>query len=152
METKESKIEVPAGYEIDKEHSIFRKVEEKDLPKSWEDLKFVNGFYVESNSEVCDCIDQYTVGDNKNIFPTREEAEACVALAQLCQLRDAYNEGWKPDWEDDEDKFNIFYSKNKIVKGFGHVSSSFLAFKTKEIRDKFLVNFRYLIETAKPLL
>ena len=43
MEAKEMKIQVPEGYEIDREKStfdsiVFKKVEEKALPKSWEDL------------------------------------------------------------------------------------------------------------------
>ena len=155
METKEMKIQVPEGYEIDKENSTFEKIvfKRKELPKSWEDLITVKGYCVTTFSKIEDCCEEcYTYKENKNIFPTREEAEACLALAQLCQLRDRYNDGWKPDWKDFEEKFNIFYSENKIVKGFGYISSSVLAFKTKEIRDKFLENFRDLIEIAKPLL
>ena len=157
MNTQELKIEVPAGYKIDREKSTFEKIVfkkvKKGLPESWEELDIIKGFYVDSLSEISKIGEEtYTEEYNRNTFPTKEEAEACLALAQLCQLRDAYNDGWKPDWEDDEDKFKIFYSENKIAKSFCYASNSVLAFKSEQLRDKFLENFINLIETAKPLL
>ena len=85
-------------------------------------------------------------------FKTKEEAEACIALAQLCQLRDRYNDGWKPNWNKETDKYTIIYSSDKIDTSFSVYSQRILSFKTVELRDKFLENFRGLIETAKPLL
>ena len=91
METKEMKIQVPEGYEIDKEKSTFEKIVfkklENELPKSWEELDIVKGFYVDSLSEITStgevtCAEEY----NRNTFPTRKEAKASIALAQLCQL------------------------------------------------------------------
>lgn len=156
METKEFKIQAPEGYEIDKGNSTFEKIvfKRKELPKSWEDLMTVKGYCVSTYSKIEDCSEEfYTYKENKNIFPTKEEAEACLALAQLCQLRDRYNDGWKPDWEYEEEvKFNIFYSRNSIVKSTCYMSNTVLVFKTEELRDKFLENFRDLIEVAKPLL
>jgi len=157
METKEMKIQVPEGYEIDRENStfeniIFRKAERK-LPKAWKDLLFVEGWFIDAKCRIIETGMLNTQEYNKNTFPTKEEAEACLALAQLCQLRDRYNEGWKPDWEYEEEvKFNIFYSRNSIVKSTCYMSNTVLVFKTEELRDKFLENFRDLIERAKPLL
>lgn len=157
METKEFKIQAPEGYEIDRENSTFEKIvfkkEERKLPKKWEDLENVNGHYVDSWGDVR-CYYGVNTPDhtNKNIFPTKEEAEACIALAQLCQLRDRYNDGWKPDWKKDNDKYTIIYSSDKIDTSFSVYSQRILSFKTVELRDKFLENFRDLIEIAKPLL
>ena len=158
METKELKIQVPEGYEIDRENStfeniIFRKAERK-LPKKWEDLENVNGYYADSWGDVR-CYYGVNTPDhtNKNIFPTKEEAEACLALAQLCQLRDRYNDGWKPNWNSTaETKYVIEIFKNNIVKNLYGGKHRILAFKTEDLRDKFLENFKDLIETAKPLL
>lgn len=158
METKEMKIQVPEGYEIDKEKSTFEKIVfkkvERELPKRWEDLKIIDGFFVSNLGYIEKVSDNYTAANhNKNIFPTIEEAEACLALAQLCQLRDKYNDGWKPDWNvTSETKYVIEVSKNTIVKNFYGNRHKILSFKTEELRDKFLENFRDLIETAKPLL
>lgn len=157
METKEMKIQVPEGYVIDREKStfeniVFKKVD--DLPKSWENLETINGFYVNSASDIVKVKGEaYAVEDNKNVFPTRKEAEACIALAQLCQLRDIYNDGWKPDWEDHtKRKYCIEFYKDLITGDEVSILRRLLSFKTKELRDKFIENFRDLIEIAKPLL
>lgn len=157
MENKELKIEVPQGYEIDKEKSTFEKIvfkkEERKLPKKWEDLYEVGGWFVDFHSDVVTSGSMRTADSVKNRFPTKEEAEACVALAQLCQLRDRYNDGWKPDWEDDNQfKWNIHVFKDDIYTMANLFVKKVLVFKTEELRDKFLENFRDLIETAKPLL
>lgn len=156
METKELKIEVPRGYEIDKEKSTFEKIVfkkvEKELPKSWEDLGVIRGFYVNAHSELRDFECCTGKDSNKNTFPTKEEAEACLALAQLCQLRDRYNEGWKPNWDDGGEKHCVYFHDNEINSAYTYSSHRVLTFKTQELRDKFLENFKDLIETAKPLL
>ena len=163
METKEMKIQVPEGYEIDKENSTFEKIvfkkEERKLPKSWEELHLIKGWFVENGSGVHEFGNCFTTSKNRNLFPTKEEAEACVALAQLCQLRDRYNDGWKPDWENRvQNKFIIYIHPDneilfdKISANTHAISRHLLTFKTEELRDEFLENFKDLIETAKPLL
>ena len=151
------KIQAPEGYEIDREKSTFEKIVfkkiERELPKSWEELKVVEGFYIDEDSHIHDCPMVDVLRKNKNVFPTEEEAEACLALAQLCQLRDRYNDGWKPDWEDYEQfKWCIVFFKDNIRVAEYLFIKKMLAFKTEELRDKFLENFRDLIEIAKPLL
>ena len=82
-----------------------------------------------------------------------EEYElAFEALKKLTILRDYYNEGWQPDWEDEEEKFSI-----QVCEGEFHTFESIecqrvVSFKTEEIRDKFLEDQRELLEIAKPLL
>ena len=157
MSTKELKIQVPEGYEIDKEKSTFEKIVfkkiERKLPKKWKDLYEVKGWFVDFQSDVVTSGSMRTADSVKNRFPTKEEAEACLALAQLCQLRDRYNDGWKPNWKDDgEIKYCIEFFKGKIEKECHYITKRVLCFKTRELRDKFLENFRDLIEIAKPLL
>ncbi len=157
METKEFKIQVPEGYEIDRENStfeniIFRKAERK-LSKRWEDLPFVEGWFIDAKCRILETGRLNTQEYNKNTFPTKEEAEACVALAQLCQLRDIYNEGWKPNWEDyNETKYCIEFCQGRIETIDRVNCHKILTFKTEDLRDKFLENFKDLIKTAKPLL
>ena len=157
METKEFKIQAPEGYEIDREKStfeniVFKKVE-NELPKSWEDLYEVGGWFVDFHSDVVTSGSMRTGDSVKNRFPTKEEAEACLALAQLCQLRDRYNSGWKPDWKNEKElKYVIEIFWGNIVKREYDCRYKVLAFKTEELRDEFLKNFRELIWIAKPLL
>lgn len=156
MKTKELKIQVPEGYEIDKEKSTFEKIVfkkvENELPKSWEDLYEVGGWFVDFHSKIVTSGSMRTADSVKNRFPTKEEAEACVALAQLCQLRDRYNDGWKPDWTDNAEKYCIYFNDNKLDISYSYSAHRVLIFKTVETRDKFLENFEDLIKTAKPLL
>lgn len=128
-------------------------METKDLPKRWEDLMGVSGCYVDSNSKVEVFRGCFTKDETKNVFPTRAEAEACLALSQLCQLRDRYNDGWKPDWKDDTAvKYCIGVLSDCICPIENERFVKVLAFKTAELRDEFLDNFRDLLNIAKPLL
>jgi hypothetical protein len=124
----------------------------KELPKSWEELKEFNGFYVHEDSEIleADCI---TAIMNKNVFATKKQAEASIALAQLSQLMKVYNDGWVPDWnKEDEYKHCIEFELNMIVYSVSEITSRFLSFKDEETCKLFLENFADLIEKAKPLL
>jgi len=156
METKELKIQVPEGYEIDRENSTFEKIVfkkiENELPKSWEDLYEVGGWFVDFHSDVVTSGSMRTADSVKNRFPTKEEAEACVALAQLCQLRDRYNDGWKPDWTDFTMKPSIYFHKDIATTGENRSERTILYFRSEKIRDEFLENFGDLIKKAKPLL
>jgi hypothetical protein len=85
-------------------------------------------------------------------LPNDNMAEAFKALAKLIWLRDYYNEGWQPDWEDDEWKYFIEYYRGKLSVERTCGNNRVLAFKSKEIRDKFLEEQKELLEIAKPLL
>lgn len=153
---KEYKIIAPEGKGINEEALKEGRIEfidvKKELPKTWEELGEVAGYWVSSSSEARFEESLLCEERNKNLWPSKEEAEASIALAQLCQLRDAYNEGWKPDWGDANYKYSIFMIEDEMVPQLITQVSKILCFKTKELRDLFLENFKDLIETAKPLL
>lgn len=88
-------------------------------------------------------------------LPNDNMAEAFKALAKLIWLRDYYNEGWQPNWEDknnDGDKYCIMLYKGELTAIEYSYTYEVLHFKTPEIRDKFLEEQRELLEIAKPLL
>lgn len=136
------------------------KVDAERVPYSWEEFcethpiqigeclltAFSN--YYEAKSEQTRHKDS-----NKVCLPDKETAEAFIAMIQLIQLRNCYNDGWEPDWEDSEErKYVIIIVDNKIDTTDLSSSSCPLAFRTEERRDLFLKNFRDLIEIAKPLI
>ena len=90
--------------------------------------------------------------DDRNIFPNKETAEAMLALCQLIQLRDCYNQGWKPNYKDSTDKYTIDVCENCIITMAVSQYQAILVFKTAELRNKFFDNFQDLLETAKELL
>lgn len=165
MENKEIKVVPPEGYEIDKENSTFECIKfkpiKKEFPKTWEKFCITHSrkageCYITGDSsisliEATNGVDRQLNYD-KNLLPSKELAEAMLALCQLIQLRDCYNDGWKPDWTTKSTKYVIMQSKNTVRKYLAWVDNKILAFKTEEIRDQFFENFKDLIEVAKPLL
>lgn len=85
-------------------------------------------------------------------YPTQELADAAEALRRLLFLRDYYNEGWQPDWEDSSDKCCITLRKGKFTPRIYYFDFEVLHFKSIKIRDKFLEEQKELLEIAKPLL
>ena len=161
VEADELIIEPTNGKVIDLENSdlskgkiVFKK-KENELPTKWEDFVIVKGYYLNSDCFVIGLGDEPN-NYNKNIFPTQEEAEACLALSQLCQLRDAYNGEPLADWcnwtNSNQKKYCIVIYKGEIYKDDYVNISKILSFKTEKLRDKFVENFEDLILTAKPLL
>lgn len=135
---------------------IYKK--EKELPKTWEEFcknnPIRNGeFFINDQSNIKESNKGYRdVNIDANLLPSEEYAEAMLALCKLIQLRDCYNDGWKPDWNISETKYAIHTRCNKLEVGtIGNVSFV-LTFKTQKLRDTFLYNFKDLIEQAKLLL
>lgn len=154
---KTLKITPPEGYEIDKDKSTFEEIVfkpvKKELPKSWEELKTIEGFFVTHDCTIYEAAPQNTNDYQRNIFATESQAKASIALAQLSQLREVYRDGWQPDW------CNLLQGKFSIEKTQGNINvctlfscHSFLCFQSPEIRNEFLKNFKDLIEEASPLL
>lgn len=162
----EIKINVPEGMEIDRENSTFecikfkKKKKKPSLPETWEEFcintQIKDGeCYIDTlgfiRSRECDCKRKFET--DKNTLPNKKTAEAMLALCQLIQLRDHYNDGWEPDWKDAwESKYCIVSDGQILRRDEYHTTSRVLAFKTAELSDQFLENFRDLIEVAKPLL
>ena len=85
-------------------------------------------------------------------LPDERMGKAFEALAKLIWLRDYYNKGWQPDWNDGKDKYAIVFYKDKVYDITNSYYSRVLSFKNKKIRDKFLKEQKELLEIAKPLL
>lgn len=154
MENKELNIIAPEGYEIDKENSTFEKIVFKkinELPKTWEDLKYISGAFISTFSDIHTINSIKTDSSAKNIFPTKELAEAALALAQLLQLRDRYN-GDNEGFIFNKNNYCISVYNYNIDKSWNAQIHRVLAFRTKELGDEFYNNFKDLIEIAKPLL
>lgn len=139
---------------------IYKK--EKELPKTWKEFCMKHPVkkeetYVSSGSDIFlaklyKTDKERKCKTDKNLLPSKEYAEAMLALCQLIQLRDCYNDGWKPDWSDGSEKHCIFYNKGNVELFVRNSWSCILVFKSRELRNEFYNNFKGLIEQAKLLL
>lgn len=166
---KEIKINVPDGYELDKENSTFECIKFKPivnkLPKTWEEYcethsrRKGEAWYDEEDAQIqivddtsCCINSRRSATCDVNLFPNRKYVEAMLALCKLIQLRDCYNNGWVPDWTNCENKYVIYIVSNIIVTNTQCYTKYVLNFKSAKLCIEFLNNFRDLIEIAKPLL
>lgn len=75
------------------------------------------------------------------------------ALRKLIIFRDYYNDDWQPNWKNNNEDKYVILIQNEDIKCERNCSyRRVLAFKTEEIRDKFLEEQKELLEIAKPLL
>lgn len=157
---KEVKINIPEGYVIDKENSTFEciKFKRKELPKTWEE--FCDNSHIKEGEFFVDALCRINEAGKgprdpitaANTLPNKEYAKAIIALCQLIQLRDCYNDGWQPDWESFETKYSICIDQNRVMLTPTYKISHLLTFRTPIIREMFYMNFKDIIEKAKILL
>ena len=151
-------ITAPEGMIIDEHALKENKIEfipENQLPKEWELEPNKQYFSVSDESRIAVTVsfEKMTHPIHYNALPTKELAKAMLSLCKLLVMRDRYNAGWVPDWNDsDACKYTIMFEKNKVRCVTIYVDHVVLAFKTVELRDQFFRNFKEDIEIAKPLL
>lgn len=115
--------------------------------------KRISGFYVTGDARLIKISDVEWDNTNKNTFRTKEQAEACIAMAQLSQLMFEANEGLEPSYKNESQiKHVIYFLRDVIHIDSTSIKNCFLSFKTREIRDNFLIKNKDLILKAKPLL
>ena len=162
MDTKELKIQIPEGYEIDKEKSTFEKIvfKKKDTkprswnrkPRSWKEyLELSTGF--DGAGIDWNCGGVQTTGlhhRGKAIVPTHL-AQPFIAMMQLMSLRQAWIGDWEPDWKDSTN-WCIIFRMGVLEVDFFNYTAHPLSFQTAEIAEDFMNCFKDLLEIAKPLI
>ena len=113
------------------------------LPNTWE--------------EFCEMyptkINEWHINDNSNIKSLKKVGEQHLAQIKLHQLRDCYRKGWVPDWKNScQWKWCIIFDTDTFIITAGICYNHFLSFQSKELAEKFLNNFKDLIETAGDLI
>ena len=152
-------IEVPDGKKaVWKDNKVIFEDIKPQFPKTWEEFCEQNmikksEYYLNPSSCVLELWDdKRDVFSDRNVLPTRQAAEAHLALMQLHQLRDCYREGWEPNWNNDCNKYIIVKNRDKYVVFGGSWTNQFLSFQDRERAEEFLTNFRELIEKAVYLI
>ena len=100
--------------------------------------------------------DEYYYLPNDLEAPSKELADATMALLKLLFLRDYYNEGWQPDLKNKEQRgISVILDSegNFFVWGvLKETETHALVFKDEKVAKRFLEEQKELLEIAKPLL
>src|SRR5574344_1623091 len=127
----------------------------KELPNSWEEWAKLNSkisdeYFIGISSDIHHIEEMNRInGIDNHLLATQKDAEAILALIKLKRLRDTYRQGWKPNWKNSSVKYVIKYYDTAITGGTFKHYNAILSFQSADIRDKFLENFKDLIEQAK---
>jgi hypothetical protein len=131
-----------------------------ELPKTWEE--FCDNYPVKGSEAMIGCdariincigIEGKRSYKFKDIIPSKQSAEAHLAMMQLEQLRDCWWNGWEPDWNDDQQpKYCVAYYYREFQIRALYEVRYFLSFPTREMAEEFLECFRDLIEQAGDLI
>lgn len=146
---KELKIEVPQGYEIDRQKSTFEKIIFKKIdntPKTWKEYCRLNHLKDSFSPVYGNCSGECFHTGSYDEFHTKERAEQFIALGKLLQLRDY----WVGDWKINSDNIYVIY-KN-VIMAVVHNNDFPLAFPTREMAKRFKECFKDLIKEAYPLV
>lgn len=136
MKTKEIKITLPEGYEIDKENSTFDCIKFKPI-KRWRDKEnnTFNGFYIGHECSIIPVTKYRNVVRNHNIFATEKQAKSALAMAQISQIM-ANDERFggvvtDEEWNNQNTIKYIIERQNYNIKKTSAIACySFLAFHT----------------------
>ena len=97
METKELKIQVPEGCEIDKENSTFECIKFKQIKDTtYEDIcnnLFKSGYYINNSGKIV-CVSDFneSAKKDKNNATNKKQLERLLALNQLLNIAEYYNQ------------------------------------------------------------
>lgn len=160
MDIKKLKINIPEGYEVDKEKSTFEEIVFKKvnplskLPKTWKEycncVKGELSHYWNDFHDLC-FLKTSSFSGVYNEFSTEERVEQYVALGKLIQLRDY----WTNNWKSDGDSFIVYtarFEPTPIKVGRSLGTNYPLAFPTEQMAKKFKECFNDLLIKASPLL
>ena len=147
---KELKIEVPIGYDIDRQKSTFEKIIFKKIPENpntWEEycslMKGKTVYYTN-----CNHITVSGFSDAHDKFVTKKRAEQFIALGKLLQLRDYWVKGYS------EFRYAVYgdWLDGTAICDCRKNIHSPLTFPTEEMAKEFQECFGDLIKQAFPLV
>lgn len=146
MEQKELKIEIPEGYDIDKEQSSFEKIvfkKKEQEVKTWDDLIGnpipSSSKYIRNNSDIERNVYNFNSYCDRNLFIDEAHAKSALAMAQISQLMPYYGGAiTDEEWKKSTNKY-VINRRDGTTELWTNINAfSFLAFHTKEQRNTFL--------------
>lgn len=148
------KIDIPEGYEICKEESTFENIvlikKEEDKRKK---LGKVTGYYISPTSSVIELMHNEPANvKNRNLYPTKELAEASLSISELLQYYFKDFKDYSPNFTDKTEKYIICVIKNIVSIQSTESKNATFVFKDCKTAYNFYNIHKDLFELAKPLL
>lgn len=162
MEIKNNQliIDIPEGYEIDKENSTFECIKFKPIKKYLtykevaEKLNKDTCFFIEKGG--IQSYAQYASYDNPGVANDYRQIEKILAINQLMNIAKYYNGDWKPDWNN-KSTYKYVIQYNEIENKHTHYSVDYdvclnrccVYFKNEEDAQSVINNhnFRNILDT-----
>lgn len=122
INTKEIKITVPEGYEINKENSAFECIKFKKKRLTYEDVaeklfKKKKTYYIRQGAEIDTFMPESYGVEFANNATSEKQLQRLLAINKPMNVAEYLNDGWKPDWKDsNQSKWYIYwdYSSTKF--------------------------------------
>ena len=157
METKEVKINIPEGYEIDKENSTFECIKFKSSKEytTYKDV-CVNLFaekyryYIDSFGVIYSTQLKAFIS-NPNMAPIKKQLERLLALNQLMNITYYYNDkqymrvGYYIKYDKLDDKYFVENLDNNLIQEAGMAAMFIYAKDAQAVIDN--PNFRSILDT-----
>ena len=157
METKEIKINIPKGYEIDKENSTFECIKFKPSKKyiTYKDVCdniFAKnyGYYISPSGNICGTSLKEFAYDADNA-PNKKQLERLLALNQLMNIAYYYNDkqymrvGYYIKYDKLDDKYFVENLDNNLIQEAGMAAMFINAKDAQAVIDN--PNFRSILDT-----
>ena len=157
METKEIKIDIPKGYEIDKENSTFECIKFKPIKKyiTYKDVCdniFAKnyGYYISPSGNIYGTSLKKFAYDADNA-PNKKQIEKLLALNQLMNIAYYYNDkqymrvGYYIKYDKLDDKYFVKNLDNNLIQEAGMTAMFIFARDAQAVIDN--PNFRSILDT-----
>ncbi|CAC9645337.1 hypothetical protein [uncultured Gammaproteobacteria bacterium] len=152
-------LEIKKGWVIDRANSTSECIRfKREKLLGWREGELLDGYRLDKGC--CPLFVKNYGRDNtsRNIFATKKQAEASLALAMLTQQVKDANGDWEPNWMQNFSgtgdyqwviEFTYYCPEGKAIQEI--VGPRLLEFQTKKIAEEFLECNRDLIKEALPL-
>lgn len=156
MKQKECKIQIPEGYEIDKENSTFERIVFKPIESLTYNDVCKSLFKGNTRYYLTDTGDTESVAGGvyrKNESSDCHQLKKILAINQLMNIAKYYNGDWTPDWNNNgELKYYIYHNKSITKYGadiYRNWNVGVALFKNKKDAQAVInnPNFRNILDT-----
>ncbi len=152
-------LEIKKGWVIDRANSTSECIRfKREKLLDWGEGELLDGYRLNKGCYPLFVKNYGRDNTSRNIFATKEQAEASLALAMLTQQVKDANGDWKPNWMQNFSgtgdyqwvvEFTYYCPEGKVIQAI--VGPRLLEFQTKKIAEEFLECNRGLIKEALPL-